>query len=985
MPRTGCRARRGAVHAPIVVGSSIVTVLAEKRDLLARTAGLLAIAAGAAGIVGHGFGVELLLRPLGLGPAPSLEAAVCMVVLGASSVLVVGGRVARRAAFAGGAALAVYGGFAAYRHVAHFLETGSVDGAVRALDGGTAACLAVQGAAIAFIALRPATRAPLAVTSTLTLGLATTSLLAYSIGVTMLRRYGAEIPFLVAVALALHGGGMLAWAWYADIAESTATMPSWSPLVAAISAAALFVGFTITVEGNAALLQVLLVLGAAGKLGSTVHDRLEERRAEVAASRAAQAAQRRAEVRSDEALRQGRWLETILDLAPVPLVLIDPSTARVSFANEAAVVLTGGPFTRDGDAAGLAFADSRGRPLAETDTPASRVVRGERLEGVEVALLTPSGRHELVVDGALIPQMEGQPGVAMLALQDVTRLRRVEEETARLGRIVDDAPTEVYAFDATTLRLVQENAAARRNLGYRSEELKSMSVLELFPSLKAPALEALLDPLRTGETSVVTFETEHARKDGSVYPVEARVQQSRAETAPVFVSLVENVSARRRIEAERARLLAREREARADADAGQERLAFIAGASRALAEPSDLDGTLQAVVRAAVPRLGRWAMLDLAREREAMRRVAVAMADDPGGLADLIASAPLESTGGAAARAMADGEIVLGDALTPEALETELGLSTEAARSAARTLGVAAALTIPLSARGSSLGALTLVEPLDPARWTAAERALAEEYGARAALAIHDAQLFEEAKAALRARDEFLVVASHDLRMPLSLLAMQVESMRRSVRRTSPAGFPAQHLSRFLDSVLRLARHLSVVVEDVLDPTRLTLGRVRLSIEPLDLAGLVCTVVARFGDQLAHAGSRVVLSAAETVPGEWDRFRLEQVVANLLSNAIESGAGKPIEVEVEGDERGARVRVRDHGEPLTAERKAELFSFSSRVVSARHYGGAGLGLFLVRRIVDAHGGTIDVETHDRDGTSFVVTLPRHRARQEVAA
>lgn len=961
-----------------------MTALAEKRDRLARVVGLAVAVAGTSGIIGYTLDVRPLVQPFGLGPAPTFDAAVCLVALGASSVLALGGRRARVFGCVGGIAVAVYAAASVYRHavqlfVAHGAEVVQLPG----LDGATAVGLAAQGATMALLALRPKVRAPLAVASTLTIGLASTSLLAYSIGVALLRRYGAEMPFLTAIALALHGGGMLAWAWYGDVAETGAPMPAWSPLVAAMSAAALFVGFMITVEGNEVLLQLLLVLGAAGKLGSTVHERLKERRLDTAARHEAHAAQLRAEVRSEEALAQGKWLEMILDLAPVPLVLIDPATARVSFANEAADTLAGGRFPPDAERSSMLYVDPLGRPLPEGDMPAARIVRGERLDGMEITAMTPSGRRQLLVHGALLPPMERQPRVGVLALQDVTRLRRAEEEMERLGRIVDDAPTEVYAFDATTLRFVQENAAARRNLGYRSEELESMTVLDLCPALTADALRGQLEPLRTGESSVVTIETVQSRKDGSVYPIEARVQLSRAEAVPVFVSLVQNITERKRTEAERARLADLERRAREDADAARERLSFIASASRALAEPADLEGTLRAAVRAAVPRLARWSVLHLSAGDGTMRRAAVAAADD-GGLAERIARDPVAH--GAPTRGGAgDAEIVLAHELTSAELWDVLALSTDPARDAARTLGVGGALRIPLRGRGEILGSLTLVESADPGRWRAApERGLAEEYAARAALAIHDAQLHEDAKAALRARDEFLVVASHDLRMPLSLLEMQVESMKRLAQRTGSGSVPGARLSRFLDGALRLAKQLSIVVEDVLDPSRLTGANMHLALEPLDLAGLVCTVVARFGDQLERAGSRVVLSASETALGEWDRFRLEQVVANLLSNAIEAGGGKPIEVSVDSDASVARVRVRDHGTTLTEERKAQMFSLADRAVSTRHYGGAGLGLFLVLRIVDALSGKIDVETHPGDGTSFTVTLPRRQHHAEAA-
>jgi PAS domain S-box-containing protein len=952
-------------------------------DMLARATGMLVALAGALGLVGHLLGASMLLRPLGLGPSPSVAACVCLLALGLSTVGMLGGCAPRAVAAGLGLILSVYVGWALYRAVSGVIAGRGIAGDRGELDMSSAASLAAQVATVAFFALRPATRAPIAIASTLTLGLSLVSLLAHSIAVPILQRYGAEMPFLLALSLALHGSGMLAWAWKSDVRKDEAPMPTWSPLVAAISAGVLFLGFAVAVEGDSALLQLALVIGAAAKLGSAVHQRLREQRVEAAARRVAHAAQVRAEETSAEALARRRWIERILDLAPVPLALIDPtpdaaSGARVTFANEAARALAGGPWN-NGEGA-MTYTDRLGRPLPERDAPPARVARGERLDGSEVVAMTPAGRRDLLVHGALLPSTQGQAPIAVLALQDITRLRRAEAATMRLGRLLDDAHTEVYVIDATSLRFRQANAGALRDLGYRSEELRDMTALSILPELTQETLDVLLEPLRTGERDQVTIETMHARRDGSHYPVEARIQLSRAEAPPVFVALVENITTRKRIEAERAQLLALERHAREEADAERERFAFVAEASRALADPVDLEGTVRATARTAVPRLARWSAVCLAAEDGSVHRAAVSAPDDPGGLSASIArDPPVLLEGMPLDRAIRHGETVVTPTIDGPQYRESLALSTEEAIEAARALGMAGTVTLPLRARGRTLGALTLVETSAPSHWTSgAELALAHDYAARAALAIDDAQLHEEAKAALRARDEFLLVASQDLRMPLSLLRMNIEGMIRQVGRAGAGPIPDGRLARLLDSSLRLTSKLSFVIEDLMDPSRVTSERLPLSIERVDLAGLVCTVVARFDQDLERAGCRVVLSAPEAIEGDWDRFRLEQVVANFLSNAIKFGAGQPIEVSVEADDTMARLRVRDHGVGMTQDRQTSIFSLAERTASTRHYGGVGLGLYLVRRIVETLGGTIEVETWPGAGALFVVTLPRHR-------
>ena len=144
----------------------------------------------------------------------------------------------------------------------------------------------------------------------------------------------------------------------------------------------------------------------------------------------------------------------------------------------------------------------------------------------------------------------------------------------------------------------------------------------------------------------------------------------------------------------------------------------------------------------------------------------------------------------------------------------------------------------------------------------------------------------------------------------------------------------------------------------------------------MDLAALVCDVAARHREELTHAECRLELSAIGPSMGQWDRLRVEQIVVNLLSNAIKYGAGHPIEMDVGGDVATARLLVRDHGIGIPAEDQSRIFKRFERAVSDRHYGGLGLGLWIVRQVVDALGGRIAVESLPGAGSTFIVDLPR---------
>jgi signal transduction histidine kinase len=164
-------------------------------------------------------------------------------------------------------------------------------------------------------------------------------------------------------------------------------------------------------------------------------------------------------------------------------------------------------------------------------------------------------------------------------------------------------------------------------------------------------------------------------------------------------------------------------------------------------------------------------------------------------------------------------------------------------------------------------------------------------------------------------------------------------------------------------------------VDGLLDVTRIGAGRLRLDLEEVDLASVVREVAGRFSEQAVKARCALELHLPQPAVGRWDRLRLDQVVTNLLSNALKYGAGSPVllEVEVQGEE--ASLRVQDAGIGIAPEHLARIFGMFERAVSERHYGGLGLGLYITQQIVLALGGRIEVSSHPNAGARFSVHLP----------
>jgi len=222
---------------------------------------------------------------------------------------------------------------------------------------------------------------------------------------------------------------------------------------------------------------------------------------------------------------------------------------------------------------------------------------------------------------------------------------------------------------------------------------------------------------------------------------------------------------------------------------------------------------------------------------------------------------------------------------------------------------------------------------------------------------------------ALRVRDVFLSIASHELKTPLTALKLSAQALRRAAADDGKAS------ARAADQVDQQVSRLATLVNTLLDVSQLNEGRIRLEPTEVDLADLARDVAGRLAGDAAVAGSEVVVEASAPVVGRWDRIRVEQVATNLLSNAIKYGGGKPVVVRVEADAGLARLTVIDRGMGIAPAEQGRIFERFERTEGARGHGGFGLGLWIARALVEAHGGSISVESDAGAGAAFRVQLP----------
>jgi PAS domain S-box-containing protein len=297
-------------------------------------------------------------------------------------------------------------------------------------------------------------------------------------------------------------------------------------------------------------------------------------------------------------------------------------------------------------------------------------------------------------------------------------------------------------------------------------------------------------------------------------------------------------------------------------------------------------------------------------------------------------------------------------------------------------LGLGRWVSVPLVSRGEVIGVLTLgrLPGPDPGIFSGD---LVEELARRVALAADNTHLYEDAREAVRLRDEFLSVASHELRTPLTPLNLKLGMMRRLAELAGEGTLPAAQVAADVGIASRHVQRLTNLVDHLLDVTRIRAGRLQLQLESVDLVEVARDSVNRMASLAAEAGSTVELDAPERCAGIWDRMRLEQIVTNLLSNALKYGSGKPVRIRLEEQGPGhVALTVRDTGIGMDSAVLKRIFGRFERGSSGHHIPGLGLGLYITQQIVTALEGTISVESDPGKGSTFTVVLPRARARLE---
>jgi signal transduction histidine kinase len=227
---------------------------------------------------------------------------------------------------------------------------------------------------------------------------------------------------------------------------------------------------------------------------------------------------------------------------------------------------------------------------------------------------------------------------------------------------------------------------------------------------------------------------------------------------------------------------------------------------------------------------------------------------------------------------------------------------------------------------------------------------------------------------AIRAREHFISIASHELRAPLAPMRLQVQRVLRGLAR-DPAKVPHETIVEALQIIDRQSARLARLLENVLDTTRLELGRLPLHPEDVDASAVFDEVAATLREPLARAGCTLSVEKRGMPKGHWDRARLGQVLTNLLSNAAKHGGSGPIEVSLDGGPTRTTIVVRDHGPGVPPAERERIFERFEHAETGKPDSGLGLGLYVAREIVEAHGGRLTVDNPPDGGAAFEIDLP----------
>ena len=597
---------------------------------------------------------------------------------------------------------------------------------------------------------------------------------------------------------------------------------------------------------------------------------------------------------------------------------------------------------------------------AEEDDVVRRAKSGEGVQHFETVRVRKDGsRIDVAITASAISEDGTVIGVSKIA-RDMSDRKNAERNGARLAAIVESSDDAIIGKDLNGI-ITSWNRAAESMFGYTADEAIGRSIRLIIPDSHQHEEDTIIDRIRRGE-SVQHFETIRCRKDRSCLPISVTVSPIRDKAGTVIGA------------SKIARDITERKHAEALAQRVQRQAEFVARMAEVLSGSLDYEAKLKGLVELAVPAMADWAALDTVEPDGRLRRLAVAHAD-PGRTqlgTEIRRRYEDPITPCNARQVIRTGKSVLLPDVTDEVIvaaangdDTRVGLM--------RALRITSCMCVPLTTNQGTFAALTLATAESGRQYSTEELHFAEDVASRTALMIDLTRAYDALQRASGLKDEFLATLSHELRTPLNAILGYARMLRAGM--VTPDKLP-----RTFETIERNSTSLTKMVEDILDVSRVVSGKMRLNMQPVELPLVVQEAVATVmpAAEAKHIRLETTVDPqVGAVSGDPDRLR--QIIWNLLSNAVKFTPKQGrIQVRLERVNSSVEIVVSDTGIGIRPDFLPHIFERFRQADSgaAREHAGLGLGLAIVRNLVELHGGTVYATSGgEGQGSTFRVRLP----------
>lgn len=406
-----------------------------------------------------------------------------------------------------------------------------------------------------------------------------------------------------------------------------------------------------------------------------------------------------------------------------------------------------------------------------------------------------------------------------------------------------------------------------------------------------------------------------------------------------------------------------------------DKIYFLSSASKILSSSLDYNVTLVSIAKLVVDAVADFCMIDI-REDEYLHRVVVKMHEPAKNklAQDFYNFPPDPQNKNAIYDALNLGQPIIIQKVTKEWLRRVSKIPEEI--NLVKSLGFSSVIFVPLQSRGQTIGVMTIASTQPGFEYSGDDAVFIKELADRAAITVDKAKLFTELQEAIRTRDEFLAVASHELKTPLTSILLSLQLILRRLQKSTSKSIASEEILRAVEVSIEQSKRLSRLINDLLDVTQTSSQYFQLVYKKENLSSLLKDINRKFEIILKQKNIKLKIKEEEkNIVGMWDKIRLEQAISNLISNAIKYGEGKPIVLSTKRMDDSVFIQVKDKGIGIRKEDQIKIFKVFNRSMDVKNYKGIGVGLFIAKNIIEAHDGEINLESTLGKGTTFSILIP----------